>query len=56
MFSDRFDVLMSKIIFKILKNFILIHFQAKNTLNRHRYHNSKQVLSICCHHARVGPV
>jgi len=32
MFSNYFDVLMSKIIFKNKKNIILIHFQIKNTL------------------------
>jgi len=36
---------MLKIIF-LKKNFILIYFLAKNTLNRHRYYNPKQFLKI----------
>jgi hypothetical protein len=41
MFLDYFDLLILKIIFKIKKNIILIHFQVKNTLNRNYYHISK---------------
>jgi len=36
MFSDHFDVLMSKIIF-LKKNIILICFKMKNTLKSNRY-------------------
>jgi len=41
MFSNRFDILISKIIF-----FILIHFQVKNTLNHHRYHNLRNIFNM----------
>ena len=37
MFSDYFDVLMSKKIFKNKKNIILICFRIKNTLKSNRY-------------------
>ena len=41
-FLDHFDILMSKIIFKKLKKYIiLIHFRVKITLKNNRYHNSK---------------
>jgi hypothetical protein len=44
-FLDHFDVLMSKIIFKKLKIYIiLMHFRVKNTLKNNRYHNSKYSL------------
>jgi hypothetical protein len=41
MFSDCFDMLISKIIF--LKK--LLYFQAKSTINRNRYHTSKHPLN-----------
>jgi len=44
--SDHFNVLISKIIFKKSKNFILMYFYAKNTLNRHQYYNLKHILNI----------
>jgi len=37
-FSDSFDMLMSKI---LKKNNYLIHFQIKNTLNQNRYLDSR---------------
>jgi len=40
MFSDCFDMPILKIIF-LLKKFILMHLEAKNTLNRHHHHNPK---------------
>jgi len=43
-FSDYFDILMSKINFFKIKKFILIHFQAKNTLKNNRYHTFKHRL------------
>jgi len=45
MFSNHFDVLMS-IIFKKLKNIILMYIRPKNTLNRNHYHILKHLLSI----------
>jgi hypothetical protein len=45
-FSNHFDVLMSKIIFKNNKKIILMHFQIKNTLKINRNHTLK--------HARTG--
>jgi len=41
MFSDYFDVLMSKIIF--LKNIILMCFKIKNILKKNRYHTFKHL-------------
>ena len=38
---DRFDALISKIIFKKYKNIILIHFSIKNTLKNNYNHTSK---------------
>jgi hypothetical protein len=46
MFLDRFDVLMSKIIFFKKKNIILMHFHAKNTLKRNCYHTLKHPLLL----------
>jgi hypothetical protein len=44
-FLDHFNVLMSKIIFKKLKKYIiLMYFRVKNTLKNNRYHNSKYSL------------
>ena len=44
-FLDHFNVLMSKIIFKKLKKYIiLMYFRVKNTLKNNRYHNSKYFL------------
>jgi hypothetical protein len=37
-FSDNFDVLILKIIFKNKKNIILIYFEIKNTLKNNRYY------------------
>jgi hypothetical protein len=37
-FSDHFDVLMSKIILKKQKNIMLMYFQVKNTLKSNRNH------------------
>ena len=45
-FLDHFDVLMSKIIFKKLKNIILIYFGMKSTLKSYRNRTPKQALSI----------
>jgi len=46
-FSDYFDVLISKIIFfKIKKNIVLIHFQVKITLKSNRNHTSKHAKLI----------
>jgi hypothetical protein len=42
-FFDRFDVLISKIIFKKRKNFILMYFRAKNTLKNNCYHTLKHL-------------
>jgi hypothetical protein len=41
MFSDHFDALISKIIFKNKKIYILMHVQVKNTLKSNRNHSSK---------------
>ena len=43
-FLDYFDVLMSKIIFKKLKNIILIYFGTKSTLKSYRNRTPKQDL------------
>ena len=41
MFSDYFDMLMSKKILKIKKNIILMCFGMKNTLKSNHYHTPK---------------
>jgi hypothetical protein len=41
---DRFDVLMSKIIFKIWKNIIDMHFSMKSYLKSNRNHTAKYIL------------
>ena len=43
-FSNHFDVLMSKIIFKKSKNIIGMHFDTKNYLKSNRNHTAKQAL------------
>ena len=40
-YFDYFDVLMSKIILKYIKNIILIYFRMKNTFKNNRYYTSK---------------
>jgi hypothetical protein len=41
-FLDRFDVLMSKMIFKKWKNIIGMHFNTKSYLKNTRNHTAKQ--------------
>jgi hypothetical protein len=43
---DRFDALISKIIFKKLKNIILMHFDTKNTLKSNCKHIPKQEIKL----------
>jgi hypothetical protein len=43
-FLDRFDVLMSKIIFKKWKNIIGMYFGTKNYLKSTRNHTAKHAL------------
>jgi hypothetical protein len=43
LFLDHFDMLILKI--NLIFFFILMHFQAKNTLKNNCYHNVKQALS-----------
>jgi hypothetical protein len=45
MFSNHFNMLISKIIF-LIKNIILIYFKIKNTLKNNRYHTFKHPLRI----------
>jgi hypothetical protein len=45
MFSDRFDMLISKLIFKKWKNIVLMYFRAKNIL-KNRYHTPKHPLNV----------
>jgi hypothetical protein len=45
-FSDRFDVLMSKLIFKNKKNIILKHFRAKKTFKNNCYHTFKHTINL----------
>jgi hypothetical protein len=42
--SDRFDLLVSKIIFKNKKNIILIHLGKKSTLKSNHNHTPKQAM------------
>jgi hypothetical protein len=44
-FSNHFDVLMSKMIFKKLKNIIDMYFGTKSYLKSNRNHTAKQTLS-----------
>jgi hypothetical protein len=44
---DRFDVLMSKMIFKKIKNIISMYFDTKNYLKSNHYHTVK-------HHRRIN--
>jgi hypothetical protein len=46
MFSDHFEVLMSKIIFKNKKILFYICFGMKNTLKNNRYHTPKHTTSM----------
>ena len=46
MFSNYFDTLMLKIIFKKLKNIILIYFQVKNILKNKLNHIFKYSLNF----------
>jgi hypothetical protein len=46
MFSNYFDILMLKIIFKKLKNIILIYFQVKNILKNKLNHIFKYSLNF----------
>jgi len=39
---DRFDALISKINFKIIKSIILMHFGTKNTLKNNHNHTPNQ--------------
>jgi hypothetical protein len=43
-FLDRFDVMMSKIIFKKWKNIIDMYFGMKNYLKSNHYHTVKHAL------------
>jgi len=43
---DRFDVLMSKIIFKKWKNIIDIHFNMKSYLKNNHYHTTKHTMMV----------
>jgi len=43
---DRFDALISKIIFKILKKIILIHFDMKNILKNNHNNAPRKAQSI----------
>jgi len=43
---DRFDVLISKMILKKLKNIIGMHFGTKGYLKSNRYHTAKHPLSV----------
>jgi hypothetical protein len=45
MFSDYFDVLISKIILKNKKYIILMCFEVKNTLKSNHYHTLKHQLT-----------
>ena len=45
MFSNYFDVLMLKIIFKKLKNIINIHFNIKNYLKNNHNYTTKQAFN-----------
>ena len=45
-FSNHFDILMSKIIFKKLKNIIDMYFNMKNYLKSNHNHTVKQAQSI----------
>ena len=45
-FLDRFDVLMSKIIFKKWKNIIGMYFGTKSYLKSNRYHTTKYTLKM----------
>jgi hypothetical protein len=45
-FSDHFDALISKMIFKNKKNIILMHFQMKNTLKNNRNYTPKRDLTL----------
>ena len=45
-FLDRFDVLISKIIFKKWKNIINMYFSMKNYLKSNHYHTAKHVLNL----------
>jgi len=44
-FLDRFDVLMSKIIFKKWKNIIGMYFGMKSYLKNNHYHTAKHVVN-----------
>ena len=44
-FLNYFDILMSKIIFKKLKNIIDMHFNTKSYLKSNRNHTAKQTLT-----------
>jgi hypothetical protein len=44
-FSNHFDALMSKIIFKNKKNIILMHFGMKNSLKNNNKHPRKRFWS-----------
>jgi len=45
-FLDRFDVLMSKMIFKKWKNIIDMYFDTKSYLKSNRYHTVKHTLRV----------
>ena len=45
-FSNHFDVLISKIIFKKSKNIIDMHFHIKNYLKKNHNYTIKQALSL----------
>jgi len=46
LFSDHFDALILKLIFKKLKKIILMHFQIKNTLKNNHNHTFNRLLML----------
>jgi hypothetical protein len=46
MFLDCYDIMIKKIIFKKLKNIILIYLEIKNILNHNLHSNSKQTFNM----------
>ena len=53
-FSNHFDMLMSKIIFKKSKNIIDMHFDTKNYLKSNHNHTVKQATRLNVELSRLG--
>jgi len=47
-FLDRFDVLISKMIFKKWKNIVGMYLSTKNYLKSNHYHTAKHTLNVVC--------